>query len=58
MALFKKEGEGVSEKPQTPTNQVLELKQKGLTNDQIMQSLQKDGFTSKQVFDAMSQADI
>ena len=58
MALFKKEGEGVSEKSQTPTNQVLELKQKGLTNDQIMQSLQKDGFTSKQVFDAMSQADI
>ena len=58
MALFKKEGGIVSEKSHTPTNQVLELKQKGLTNDQIMQSLQKDGFTSKQVFDAMSQADI
>jgi hypothetical protein len=41
-----------------PTEQVVTMRQQGLTNNQIISSLQRQGFTSAQIFDAMSQADI
>jgi len=53
MALFAKK------KPAgTPTDTVIQMRQQGLSNDQIIQSLQREGFISSQIFDAMNQADI
>ena len=34
------------------------MRQQGLTNNQIVQTLQRQGYSSSQIFDAMSQADI
>ncbi|MCF7860926.1 hypothetical protein K9M79_01680 [Candidatus Woesearchaeota archaeon] len=42
----------------TPTNKVLSLRQQGLSNNQIVSSLQREGYQSHQIFDAMNQADI
>lgn len=41
-----------------PTEQVVTMRQQGLANNQIISTLQRQGFTSAQIFDAMSQADI
>jgi hypothetical protein len=41
-----------------PTDLVIQMRQQGLSNDQIMQNLQGQGYSSSQIFDAMSQADI
>ena len=53
MALF-----GTKPKTGTPTSTVIQMRQQGLSNDQIIQSLQREGFSSAQIFDAMNQADI
>ena len=58
MPLFKKKEPEPSPTQTTPTDQVMQLRQQGLTDNQIIQALQKDGFASAQIFDAMSQADI
>ncbi len=42
---------------QTPTALVIQMRQQGLDNNQIVQSLQREGFKSQQIFDAMNQAD-
>jgi hypothetical protein len=39
-------------------DQVLQMKQQGLTDNQIIQTLQRAGFNPQQIFDAMSQAEI
>jgi hypothetical protein len=54
MALFGKKTETVS----IPTDQVIKLRQQGLTDEQIVQTLQKDGFKSFQIFEAMHQAEV
>jgi len=43
---------------QLPVNQVLQMRQQGYSENQIVQYLQRQGFTSQQVYDAMSQADF
>ena len=50
MALFGKQP--------TPIQQVVQMRQQGTTDNQIVQALQKQGFSTQQIFDAMSQADI
>ncbi|MBW3017219.1 hypothetical protein KY316_02510 [Candidatus Woesearchaeota archaeon] len=55
MALF---GAKAEKKPVIPTDNVLKLRQQGMPDDQIVEMLQKDGFKSHQIFEAMSQADI
>ncbi len=35
---------------------IIDMQRKGLTNNQIIQTLQRDGFTSTQIFDALNQA--
>jgi len=42
----------------TPTSIVLSLRAQGLTNNQIIQNLQREGYSAKQISDAMSQADL
>jgi len=41
-----------------PTELVVQMRQQGMSNDQIIQNLQTQGYSSSQIFDAMSQADI
>lgn len=41
-----------------PTDKVLEMRNSGLSNNQIIQNLQREGFTQTQIFDAMNQAEI
>ena len=44
--------------PNVPVQQVASLKQQGLSDNQIIQSLQRDGYKTHQIFDAMNQADL
>jgi len=41
-----------------PVNQVLQLRKQGLSNNQIIQTLQNQGFESNLIFDALNQADL
>jgi len=41
-----------------PTDIVLGMRSQNLSNSQIIQSLQRNGYTSQQIADAMAQADI
>lgn len=42
----------------TPVEKVMVMKQQGYDNSQIVQILQRDGYTSAQVFDALNQVDL
>ncbi len=42
----------------TPVNQVIEMRNQGLSNNQIIQNLQRQGYNSTQVYDALNQADM
>ena len=42
----------------TPVSLVIQMRQQGMSDNQIVQSLQKQGYSTTQVFDALSQADI
>jgi hypothetical protein len=41
-----------------PVDQVATMRQQGMTNNQIVQALQRDGFDTTQIFDALNQADM
>jgi len=41
-----------------PVDQIVSMKTQGLSNQQISQTLQQQGFTTQQIYDAMSQAEI
>ena len=41
-----------------PTEEVLNLRQQGISNAQIAERLQKEGYKTHQIFDAMNQADL
>jgi len=41
-----------------PTDQVTALKQKGMSNDQIIPELERQGYNSSQIFDALNQTNI
>lgn len=43
--------------PGSPINDILQMRQQGLSNNQIIQNLQRAGYTNTQIFDAMNQAD-
>ena len=51
MALFK-------QPMGTPLQLVLQMRQQGIADHQIVQSLQKQGYNTQQIFDAVSQADV
>lgn len=42
----------------TPIDKVLSMRQQGLTNNQIIQNLQRLGYGSDQIFNAINQADV
>ena len=41
-----------------PVQQVMNMRQQGLSNNQITQNLQRDGYKTHEIFDAMNQADL
>jgi len=43
---------------ETPVNLVLQMRTQGLSNNQVIQNLQRQGYTNTQIFDAMNQADM
>jgi len=44
--------------PGTPLDQVMVLKQRGMNNDQIIPELERQGYNSSQIFDALNQVNI
>lgn len=63
MALFgKREEQPAGQQPAAPSGppvqEVLTMKGQGLTNNQVIQNLQREGYKSHQIFDAMNQADL
>lgn len=42
----------------TPVEDVLKMRQQGLSNNQIVQALQRTGYKTNQIFDAMNLADM
>ena len=42
---------------ETPISQALQMKERGLTNNQIIQILQQQGFNPQQIYDALAQAE-
>ena len=62
MALFgfgkKKEMEEMPAAPGSPIDQVAVLRQRGMGNDQIIQELERQGYNSSQIFDALNQASL
>ncbi len=62
MALFGKKKEEQSAQPAsasgTPVEDVLRMRQQGLNNNQIVQALQRSGYKTNQIFDAMNTADL
>lgn len=63
MALFgSKKGEEETNEQQstseTPVDMVLKMREQGLSNNQIITSLQREGYQTTQIFDAMNQADL
>ena len=50
---------GASQKSKdVPIDRILCLKSQGLSNDQIVQTLQNEGYKASQIFDAMRHAEI
>jgi len=61
MALFgfgKKKEEEMPAAPGNPIDQVVVLRQRGMGNDQIIQELERQGYNSSQIFDALNQASL
>ncbi len=63
MALFgsKKSEEETNEQQSTggaPVDIVLRMREQGLSNNQIISSLQREGYQTTDIFDAMNQADL
>lgn len=58
MGMFKSSKSGLAAGPDVPIDQVAAMKAQGYSNNQIIQTLQRDGYTSSQIFDAMSQAEM
>ncbi len=58
MGMFKSSKSDLAAGPDVPIDQVAAMKGQGYSNNQIIQTLQRDGYTSSQIFDAMSQAEM
>jgi prefoldin subunit 5 len=54
MGIFKSSGRASD----VPLDAVLSMRSQGLANSQIIQTLQRDGYSSSQIFDAISQSEM
>ncbi len=55
---FGKKKEAPMQGPRAPVDDVVRMRRQGLSNNQIVQALQRNGFPTSQIFDAFSQADL
>ena len=55
---FGKKKKAEPQTPGTPLDQIMVLKQRGMSNDQIIPELEKQGYNSSQIFDALNQVNI
>ena len=60
MAIFGFGKKKVAEQqaPGMPLDQIMVLKQRGMSNEQIVSELEKQGYNSTQIFDALNQVNI
>ncbi len=60
MALFgfTKKKEEPAMRPYAPVEEVARMRRQGLSNNQIVQALQRNGFQTHQIFDAFNQAEL
>ena len=58
MGMFKSKKSDLAAGPDVPIDQVMAMKSQGYSNNQIIQTLQRDGYTSSQIFDAISQSEM
>jgi len=58
MGIFKSPKSDLATGQDIPLNQVMSMKQQGYSNNQIIQTLQRDGYNSGQIFDAISQSEM
>src|SRR3989338_5892836 len=61
MALFgfgKKDEGAAPQRQRVPVDYVIRMRRQGLSNNQIVQALQRNGYPTHQIFDAFSQADL
>jgi prefoldin subunit 5 len=62
MALFsfgkKPDGQPAAAMPSVPTDKVIAMRQQGITNNQIIQTLQTQGYEPNAIFEALNQADL
>src|SRR3989338_5620769 len=61
MALFgfgKKKEEQMPAAPGSPIEQVMVMRQRGMGNDQIIKELERQGYNSSQIFDALNQSSL
>jgi len=58
MGIFSNRKSDLVAGPSVPIDQVMAMKGQGYSNNQIIQSLQRDGYTSSQIFDAISQTEM
>ena len=61
MAMFgfgKKKEEEMPAAPGSPIDLVMAMRQRGMGNDQIIQELERQGYNSSQIFDALNQASL
>jgi hypothetical protein len=58
MGIFKNKKSDLTAGPDIPLDQINAMKNQGYSNNQIIQTLQRDGYTSSQIFDAMSQTEM
>ena len=61
MAIFgfgKKKKEMPQAAPGLPIDQVMALRQRGMSNDQIIPELERQGYNSSQIFDALNQVSL
>ncbi len=58
MPMFGEKKEAGAKQSSLPVDRVLQMRAQGLTNNQIVETLQRDGYTTTQIFDALNQADL
>ena len=58
MGIFKSNKSDLAAGPDVPISQVSAMRQQGYSNNQIIQTLQRDGYNSSQIFDAISQSEM
>lgn len=50
--------QNMQDETELPTDEVKNMRAQGMDNNQIIQTLQKEGYSSSDIFDAMNQADM